>query len=155
MQASEVVTGNVLSTILGVGSQRSMEEAWGAAALVGMDEVIDAMPMGMLTLVTPTSLSQSQLQRLLIARAIVGRPEILLFDEATSNLDNQSQAAITATIELMGATRFVVAHRLTTIRNAHRIIVLKQGKVVQQGTFEELAADETGHFRELMAGQLS
>lgn len=155
MQASEVVTGNVLSTILGVGSQRSMEEAWGAAALVGMDEVIDAMPMGMLTLVTPTSLSQSQLQRLLIARAIVGRPEILLFDEATSNLDNQSQAAITATIELMGATRIVVAHRLTTIRNAHRIIVLKQGKVVQQGTFEELAADETGHFRELMAGQLS
>ena len=155
MQSSEVVTGNVMSTILGVGSRRSIDDAWAAARLVGMDQEIEAMPMGMLTMITPNSHSQSQVQRLLIARALVARPEILLLDEATSSLDNQSQASITATIEALGATRIVIAHRLSTIRGADRIYVLKQGKVVQQGSFEELAADASGHFCELMAGQLS
>lgn len=155
MQSSEVVSGNVMSTILGVGSQRGIEDAWAAARLVGMEAEIDAMPMGMLTLITANSHSQSQVQRLLIARALVSRPEILLLDEATSSLDNQSQAAITSTIEALGATRIVIAHRLTTIRSANRIYVLREGRVVQQGSFDELVADTTGHFRELMAGQLS
>lgn len=155
MQSSEIVPGNVMSMILGVGSRRGMEDAWAAARLVGMEKEIEAMPMGMLTLVTPNSHSQSQVQRLLIARALVARPEVLLLDEATSALDNQSQASITATIEALGATRIVIAHRLTTIRGADRIYVLRSGAIVQQGTFDELAADESGHFRELMAGQLS
>ena len=144
-----------MSTILGIGSRRSIDDAWAAARLVGMEAEIEAMPMGMLTLITANSHSQSQVQRLLIARAIVSRPEILLLDEATSSLDNQTQASITATIEALGATRIVIAHRLTTIRSADRIYVLREGKVVQQGSFEELAADTTGHFHELMAGQLS
>ena len=155
MQSSEVVSGNVMSTILGIGSRRSIDDAWAAARLVGMEAEIDAMPMGMLTLITANSHSQSQVQRLLIARALVSRPEILFLDEATSSLDNQTQASITATIESLGATRIVIAHRLTTIRSADRIYVLREGRVVQQGSFDELAADPTGHFHELMAGQLS
>ena len=154
MQSSEVITGNVMSTILGAGSRKTMDDAWAAARLVGMGDEIDRMPMGMLTMVTPTSMSQSQLQRLLIARALINRPEIVFLDEATSALDNRTQASITETIEQLGSTRIVIAHRLSTIRNADRIYVLKDGSVVQSGRFDELEA-EGGHFMELMAGQVS
>ncbi len=154
MQSSEVITGNVMSTILGAGSQKTMDDAWAAARMVGMGDEIDRMPMGMLTMVSPTSMSQSQLQRLLIARALINRPEILFLDEATSALDNRTQASITKTIEGLGSTRFVIAHRLSTIRKADRIYVLQEGVVVQSGRFEELEA-EGGHFMEIMAGQIS
>ena len=152
MQSNEVLTGTVQSTILGVGSRRTLDDAWAAARLVGMADEIDSMPMGMLTIVTPTSLSQSQLQRLLIARALVGRPELLLLDEATSSLDNTSQDMVTKSIDGVGATRIVIAHRLSTIRAADRIYVLDKGRVVQSGTFAELEGRE-GVFRDLMAGQ--
>jgi NHLM bacteriocin system ABC transporter ATP-binding protein len=154
MQSSEALSGNVQSTILGVGSRRTLDDAWAAARTVGMADEIDRMPMGMLTMIGPTSLSQSQLQRLLIARALVSRPEILFLDEATSALDNASQAEITRSIDQLGATRIVIAHRLSTIRNADRIYVLDRGRVVQSGTFDELVA-EGGHFGDLMAGQTS
>ncbi|MAH64784.1 MAG: hypothetical protein CMJ27_00070 [Phycisphaerae bacterium] len=154
MQSNEVLAGNVQSTILGVGSQRTLDDAWAAARLVGMADEIDAMPMGMLTMITPTSLSQSQLQRLLIARSIVSRPELLLLDEATSSLDNASQERITRSIDGLGATRIVIAHRLSTIRRADRIYVLDRGRVVQSGTFAELEGRD-GVFRDLMAGQAS
>ena len=154
MQSSEALSGNVQSTILGVGSRRTLDDAWAAARTVGMADEIDRMPMGMLTMIGPTSLSQSQLQRLLIARALVSRPEVLFLDEATSALDNASQAEITRSIDQLGATRIVIAHRLSTIRNADRIYVLDRGLVVQSGTFDELVA-EGGHFGDLMAGQTS
>ncbi|MCP4067243.1 MAG: ATP-binding cassette domain-containing protein [Phycisphaeraceae bacterium] len=154
MQSNEVLSGNVQSTILGVGSQRTLDDAWAAARLVGMADEIDAMPMGMLTMITPTSLSQSQLQRLLIARSIVSRPELLLLDEATSSLDNASQERITRSIDGLGATRIVIAHRLSTIRRADRIYVLEKGRVVQSGTYAELEGRD-GPFHDLMAGQAS
>jgi len=112
------------------------------------------MPMGMLTMVTPTSMAQSQLQRLMIARALINNPEILFLDEATSALDNQTQAEITRSIEQLGTTRVVIAHRLSTIRKADRIYVLDRGRVVQEGDFDTLSAQD-GAFRDLMAGQLS
>lgn len=154
MQSNETLAGNVQSTILGIGSNRTLDDAWAAARLVGMGDEIDRMPMGMLTMITPNSMSQSQLQRLLIARALVGRPEILFLDEATSALDNATQSEITRAIDGLGSTRIVIAHRLSTIRNADRIYVLEKGRVVQSGTFAELEA-EGGHFSELMAGQIS
>ncbi len=154
MQSNDGLSGNVQSTILGAGSQRGMDDAWAAAAKVGISEEIERMPMGMLTMVTPTSMSQSQLQRLMIARALVDKPEILFLDEATSALDNQTQDEITRAIEQLGTTRVVIAHRLSTIRKADRIYVLDRGRVVQVGDFETLSTQD-GHFRELMAGQLS
>ena len=122
--------------------------------MVGMGDEIDRMPMGMLTMVSPTSMSQSQLQRLLIARALINRPEVVFLDEATSALDNRTQVSVTKAIEDLGSTRIVIAHRLSTIRNADRIYVLKAGVVVQEGRFEELQA-EGGYFMELMGGQIS
>lgn len=154
MQSNESLFGNVQSMILGIGSSRTIDDAWAAARLVGMADEIDAMPMGMLTVITPNSMSQSQVQRLLIARALVARPEIVFLDEATSALDNAAQAEITKAIEGIGATRIVIAHRLSTIRNADRIYVLDRGRVVQSGSFDELAR-EGGMFADLMAGQMS
>jgi ATP-binding cassette subfamily C protein len=100
------------------------------------------------------TLSGGQRQRLLIARAIVARPRIVLFDEATSALDNRTQAIVSASLESLQATRIVVAHRLSTIVNAHRIFVMERGQLVQTGSFAELMA-ENGPFAELAKRQIA
>jgi ABC-type bacteriocin/lantibiotic exporter with double-glycine peptidase domain len=153
MQSNSLLPGSIKSTILGVGSGRTVDDAWDASRLVGMEDEISEMPMGMLTFVGPTTLSSSQAQRLLVARALVGRPKILFLDEATSALDNHSQGEIASSIDELGCTRVVIAHRLSTIRKADRIYVLKEGRIVENGTFDELASAD-GHFTELMSGQL-
>jgi ABC-type bacteriocin/lantibiotic exporter with double-glycine peptidase domain len=119
----------------------TMDEAWEAAKMAGLAEDIAAMPMGMHTVVSEgaTNLSGGQRQRLLIARALALRPRILLFDEATSALDNKTQAIVSESLEKLNVTRIVVAHRLSTIRNANRIYVLQNGRLVQQGSFDQLA----------------
>jgi ABC-type bacteriocin/lantibiotic exporter with double-glycine peptidase domain len=112
--------------------------------------------MGLHTFVSEggSNLSGGQRQRLLIARALVGKPAIVLFDEATSALDNRTQAVVTASLERLQVTRVVIAHRLSTIQAADRIYVLAGGRVVQQGTFAELAR-HTGLFAQLMTRQAS
>jgi ATP-binding cassette subfamily C protein len=153
MQANHLTPGNVRSTILGMGTDKPIEIAWEAARLAKIDEEIEAMPMGMVTMVNPESVSGGQAQRLLIARALVGNPRILLLDEATSELDDESQAAVTESIMSLGTTRLIIAHRLSTIKTADRIYVLEQGKVVQEGTFEELSTKD-GPFRKLVEEQM-
>ena len=98
------------------------------------------------------NLSGGQRQRLLIARALAGQPRLLLFDEATSALDNRTQAMVSASLQALQVTRVVIAHRLSTIRYADRIYVLERGRIVQQGSFDELAQQE-GLFARLMARQ--
>ena len=115
------------------------------------------MPMGMYTLVGEAggNLSSGQRQRLLIARAIVRRPKILLLDEATSALDNVTQAIVSDSIteKLKGVTRVVIAHRLDAIVNADRIYVLKDGRIVQSGQYQQLM-EEPGPFRDLARRQV-
>src|SRR5262249_10169520 len=124
------------------GSPRRLDGARAAARLVQIDADIDAMPMGMHPLLIEGSatLSGGQRQRLMIARALIGRPRILLFDEATSALDNQSQAMVTQALERLRTTRIVIAHRLSTVERADRILVLETGGLVESGTFNELMA---------------
>ena len=86
----------------------------------------------------------------MIARAIARRPRILLFDEATSSLDNQSQAIVSASLGALNVTRIVIAHRLSTVREADRIVVLVDGKVVQSGSYAELS-ERRGRVRGLHA----
>jgi NHLM bacteriocin system ABC transporter ATP-binding protein len=138
------------------GANITLDEAWEAARMSGLADDLSAMPMGMHTVVSEGggNLSGGQRQRLLIARALVLKPRILLFDEATSALDNKTQAIVSESLDKLHVTRIAIAHRLSTIRNAHRIYVLQAGRVVQQGTFSQLAAQQ-GLFAQLMARQIA
>jgi ATP-binding cassette subfamily C protein len=154
LQHSQVMNGDIFSNIVG-DSGLTMDDAWRAARLAAFDKDVEAMPMGMRTMITAGggTLSGGQRQRLLIARALAKRPNILLFDEATSALDNRTQSVVRASLDMLRVTRLVVAHRLSTIRNADRILVLDRGQVVQSGTFASLMA-EGGTFGRLARRQM-
>ena len=114
------------------------------------------MPMKMLTPVgTSASVtSGGESQRIAIAHALIREPRILLLDEATNWLDNDSQSRIMSNLAELTSTRIVIAHRLSTLRHADRIYVLRAGRVVQEGTFDELTAVE-GVFRDLVRRQMA
>jgi ATP-binding cassette subfamily C protein len=155
LQSGRLMSGDIYTNIIGA-SPATIEEAWEAARAAGLADEISAMPMGMHTVISEGggTLSGGQRQRLLIARAIVARPRIVLFDEATSALDNRTQAIVSASLERLQATRIVVAHRLSTIINAHRIFVMDRGQLVQTGTYAELMA-QPGPFAELAKRQIA
>ncbi|HEY9299859.1 MAG TPA: NHLP bacteriocin export ABC transporter permease/ATPase subunit, partial [Phormidium sp.] len=90
---------------------------------------------------------------LLIARSLILKPPIILLDEATSYLDNRTQAIVTESLEKLNATRIIIAHRLSTIRHADRIYVLESGRILQVGSFVELV-QQPGLFAKLVARQL-
>ncbi len=155
LQGGRLWAGDLLANIAGA-SRASVEEVAQAASDAGLAADIEAMPMGLYTVVGEglSTLSGGQRQRVLIARALVGKPRILLLDEATSALDNLSQAKVLEGLHALSATRVVIAHRLNTVRGAHRIVVLDQGRIVEQGTFEALAAAH-GPFAALLARQVA
>ena len=136
------------------GALLTLENAWEAAHVAGLAEEIAALPMGLHTFVSEggSNLSGGQRQRLLIARALVRQPALVLFDEATSALDNRIQTVVTASLAKVRSTRVIIAHRLSTIRQADRIYVIADGRIVQQGTFVELA-QQVGPFAQLMTHQ--
>jgi ATP-binding cassette subfamily C protein len=138
------------------GALVTLDQAWDAARLAGLAEDIQTMPMGMHTVIAEggLNLSGGQRQRLLIARALVLKPQILLMDEATSALDNRTQEIVSHNLEQLRVTRLIIAHRLSTIRHAHRIYVLEQGQIVQQGSFKQLS-NQSGLFQKLMARQMT
>lgn len=154
LQHGRVMNGSVLDNIVGT-SGLGQDEAWDAARMAGLDADIHAMPMGMHTVLPDggASLSGGQRQRLLIARALVRRPALLLLDEATSALDNLTQAIVSETLSGLTATRIVVAHRLSTIRHADRILVLDGGRLVEDGPYDTLIA-ANGPFAALARRQL-
>lgn len=112
------------------------------------------MPMGMNTLISEGQggISGGQRQRLMIARAIAPKPKILMFDEATSALDNITQKTVSESLDGLKCTRIVIAHRLSTIRHCDRILVLDQGKIVEDGSYEELL-EKKGFFSDLVERQ--
>ncbi len=154
LQNSKLRPGSILDNIIGT-SLKTLDDAWEAAQMCGLAEDIEAMPMGMHTMVSEGGggLSGGQQQRILIARAVVHRPRILFFDEATSALDNRVQAIVSKSLEGLKATRIVIAHRLSTIINADRIFVLENGGIEQTGTYEELI-NQPGLFADLAKRQI-
>jgi ABC-type bacteriocin/lantibiotic exporter with double-glycine peptidase domain len=122
--------------------------------MASVDKDIQAMPMGMHTVISEGSggISGGQQQRLLIARALVGKPRILFFDEATSALDNITQKHISDSLAKLNCTRLLIAHRLSTVRHCDRIVVLEEGKIVEEGTYDDLMTRQ-GKFYELAIRQ--
>ncbi|WP_378943109.1 NHLP bacteriocin export ABC transporter permease/ATPase subunit [Mesorhizobium sp. ANAO-SY3R2] len=154
LQNGRISPGSVYHNIAGA-SGHGMEAAWAAARLVALAPDIEAMPMGMHTVLNDggSALSGGQRQRILLARALVGEPNILLLDEATSALDNRTQRVVTDTLARLSVTRIVIAHRLSTIMNVDRIFVMDKGRLVESGTYEQLM-EAQGAFHALARRQL-
>ena len=132
------------------------EEVWAAARTADVEAQIRDMPMGMMTMVGASGsvLSGGESQRITIARSVIGSPRIMLLDEATNWLDNESQAKVMRNLADLTSTRLVIAHRLSTLEQADRIYVLQAGKVVQCGSFNELK-EVDGVFKELIKRQIA
>ena len=154
LQDGRLFAGSIYDNIAISAPGLTLEQAWEAAELAGLSDDIDAMPMGMNTMVTEGGggMSGGQRQRIMIARAIAAKPKILMFDEATSALDNVTQKIVSDSLESLKCTRLVIAHRLSTIRACSRIVVLDGGRIVEDGTYDELV-ERGGLFADLVARQ--
>lgn len=154
MQDSSLFLGNILSNITIAAPQATLEDAWEAAEMAGIADDIHKMPMGMQTVVTEGSggISGGQKQRLMIARAICGKRKILIFDEATSALDNVTQRHVSESLAKLNCTRIVIAHRLSTVMECDRILLIEDGHIAEQGNYDELMALD-GKFADLVHRQ--
>ena len=134
----------------------AVEDVWKAVRTAEVESEVKAMPMGLMTMVGTSGsvLSGGESQRVTIARSLIGSPRIMLLDEATNWLDNESQAEVMRNLAFLSSTRIVIAHRLSTLEQADCIYVMQAGKVVQSGTFDELMAVD-GVFRELVRRQIA
>ena len=154
MQNGKLLMGSIFENITISAPWLTMDEAWDAAETAGIAQDIREMPMGMQTMISEGQggISGGQKQRLLIARAIAPKPAVLIFDEATSALDNLTQKKVTQALDSYKCTRIVIAHRLSTIQACDRILLLRKGKIEEDGTYEELLGRK-GFFAELVERQ--
>ena len=154
LQSGSLFAGDLLMNITVASPNATLEDAWRAAEMAGIADDIRRMPMGMQTIVSEGGggISGGQKQRILIARAVCGKPKMLMLDEATSALDNVTQRHVSDALEHLNCTRIVIAHRLSTIRHANRIIMLDGGKIAESGTYDDLMA-ANGVFAELVKRQ--
>ena len=154
MQNGKLLMGSIFENITISAPWLGLDDAWEAAEAAGIAQDIREMPMGMQTMISEGQggISGGQKQRLLIARAIAPKPNVLIFDEATSALDNLTQRKVTEALDSYKCTRLVIAHRLSTIQACDRILVLRNGKIAEDGTYDELIA-ENGFFAELVERQ--
>lgn len=156
LQNGHLISGSIFENITITAPDATLQEVVQAVEAVGLKEDIDAMPMGLHTILSEDSstISGGQQQRILIARAIISNPQILIFDEATSALDNITQRMVCDTLEAMHGTRIVIAHRLSTIMRCDRIVVLDEGRIAEQGTYDELMSNK-GLFHTLASRQMA
>ncbi|MBQ0125681.1 MAG: ATP-binding cassette domain-containing protein, partial [Clostridiales bacterium] len=154
MQDGKLFLGDIYSNITVSAPGLPLGDAWKAAEIASVADDIRAMPMGMNTMICEGQggISGGQKQRLMIARAVASKPKILIFDEATSALDNVTQKKVSDAVDSLNCTRIVIAHRLSTIKHAHRILYLEGGKIAEEGTYNELIA-QNGRFAELVERQ--
>ncbi|MBI0378980.1 NHLP bacteriocin export ABC transporter permease/ATPase subunit [Streptomyces albiflaviniger] len=153
LQNAQPLGGTILDCIRGA-EPYTPEEAMEAAELAGLAEDIRQMPMGLQTMISGSgAISGGQRQRLMIAQALIRRPRILFFDEATSALDNETQRIVIDSTRRLNASRLVIAHRLSTVMDADRVLVMEDGRIVEQGAPAELMAIPGGKLHELVRRQ--
>ncbi|MBQ9068508.1 MAG: ATP-binding cassette domain-containing protein, partial [Eggerthellaceae bacterium] len=154
MQDGQLFMGDIASNITISAPTATIDDAWEAAEIAGIAEDIRKMPMGMQTFVTEGGggVSGGQRQRLMIARAVCGKRSILMLDEATSALDNVTQKHVADSLATLKCTRLVVAHRLSTVKHCDRILVVADGHIAEEGTYEELI-ERKGVFADLVERQ--
>ena len=154
MQDGRLFGGSILENIIVTAPLATREEVWEAARLADVADDIQAMPMQLNTIISDSGMGVSggQRQRILIARALVGKPRILFLDEATSALDNIRQERVARNLASTRCTRIAIAHRLSTVKACDRIIVLDQGRVAEEGTYDALM-ERRGKFYELVQRQ--
>lgn len=150
---------SIRENLLWTFSEASEKDLWDALALANADEFVKSMPLGIDTLVGDRGvlLSGGQRQRIALARALLRKPELLILDEATSSLDTESENLIQKSIEEVakGTTILVIAHRLSTISKADYIYVLNIGKVLEEGTYDDLRAKVTGKLASMLSTENS
>ena len=154
IQNGKLFEGDIFTNITISAPLATMDDAWEAAELAGVADDIKKMPMGMFTYLAEGGggISGGQKQRLMIARAIAPKPKLLIMDEATSALDNITQKKVSDSLDSLKCTRIVIAHRLSTIKHCDRILVFDGGRIIEDGTYDELIA-QNGHFAELVSRQ--
>ncbi|MBR6452286.1 MAG: ATP-binding cassette domain-containing protein [Lachnospiraceae bacterium] len=154
LQDGKMVAGNIYTNVSLACPNMEPSDVVDLLEEVGMGEDIRKMPMGIFTAVSEGggTLSGGQQQRVLIARALANRPNIAYFDEATSALDNVTQQVVCESLENRKMTRVMIAHRLSTVRNCDKILVMEHGSIVESGNFDELM-EKKGLFYELAKRQ--
>ncbi|AYF07688.1 MULTISPECIES: ABC transporter ATP-binding protein [Bacillus] len=149
---------SIRENLLMIEPNASEEQIWSALNFAAAAEFVQTLPKGLDTLIGDRGvrLSGGERQRLVLARAILRKPSILVLDEATSALDTENEVKIQSAIERLKGTMtiVVIAHRLSTIRNADQVIVLGKGEIVQIGEFNQLAKERKGVFRNLLGSQM-
>ena len=155
LQSGSLFTGDIFHNITITAPWSTHDDAWEALRMASLEEDVRNMPMGLHTVVSEGGggFSGGQKQRMLIARALISKPDIIFFDEATSALDNISQKQVSDNLDQLNCTRVIIAHRLSTIRHCDRIIVIDKGKIVEEGNFEQLM-EKKGLFYEMSLRQL-
>ncbi len=156
LQDVHLFTGTVMENIRYGRLDATDEECVAAAKLAGADDFIRRLPDGYDTLLTGdgSNLSQGQRQLLSIARTAVADPPVLILDEATSSIDTRTEALVQAGMDrlMQGRTTFVIAHRLSTVKNSNCIMVLEQGRIIERGTHDQLI-QEQGRYYQLYTGK--
>ncbi|WP_329379143.1 NHLP bacteriocin export ABC transporter permease/ATPase subunit [Streptomyces sp. NBC_01716] len=155
LQNAQPLTGSIWDCVCGTETF-SQDEVWEAVEMAGLAEDIKRMPMGLHTMIAGGgAISGGQRQRLMIAQALVRRPRLLFLDEATSALDNETQRIVIESTRRLNAGRLVIAHRLSTVLDADRVLVMDAGRIVEQGPPAALLADEGGRLHELVRRQMA
>lgn len=155
LQEGGLIAGSIYENITITAPGCRMSRVEEVVRDVGLQDDIKNMPMGLHTMIAEGAgtISGGQAQRILIARAIVNKPRVIFLDEATSALDNVTQKMVVDTLESLDATKIVIAHRLSTVKNCDRIIVLNKGTIVEQGSYDQLM-EMKGMFYDLAKRQI-